>query len=63
MTEVTLYWDVSEDQAPVSARAQRSVLRPEEWAAWLYLTKPEAELLRPLTKGSLKVQTARQGGD
>ena len=40
---------------------QVAVLRPEHWAAWLYLTKPEAELLRPLPKGSLEVQTVRKG--
>ena len=27
------------------------VLRPEDWAHWLFLTKPESELLRPLPKG------------
>jgi putative SOS response-associated peptidase YedK len=26
------------------------VLRPADWAAWLYLTKPQAELLRPLRR-------------
>lgn len=39
------------------------VLRPEDWASWLYLTTPEAELLRPLPKGSLHVETVRQGSD
>jgi putative SOS response-associated peptidase YedK len=42
---------------------QVAVLRPEDWAAWLYLTKPEAELLRPLPEGSLEVQTVREGSD
>jgi putative SOS response-associated peptidase YedK len=42
---------------------QVAVLRPEDWAAWLYLTKPEAELLRPLPKGSLEVKTVREGID
>ncbi len=39
------------------------VLRPEDWAAWIYLTRPEAELLQPLPPGSLKVETVRQGSD
>ena len=39
------------------------VLRPEHWAAWIYLTKSEAELLQPLTKGSLTVETVRAGID
>jgi putative SOS response-associated peptidase YedK len=39
------------------------VLRPDEWAAWIYLTKPEAELLQPLPAGSLKAETVRKGSD
>jgi putative SOS response-associated peptidase YedK len=39
------------------------VLRPEHWANWLYLTKPEAELLRPLPMGSLRVETVRKASD
>jgi putative SOS response-associated peptidase YedK len=39
------------------------VLRPEDWGAWIYLTKPERELLRPLPEGSLDVQTVREGSD
>ena len=39
------------------------VLQPPDWAAWLYLTKPEAELLRPLPAGSLEVETVRKGKD
>lgn len=38
-------------------------LRPEDWAAWLYLTKPESELLRPLPEGSLEVDMVREGSD
>jgi putative SOS response-associated peptidase YedK len=33
---------------------QVAVLRPADWAKWLYLSKPEAELLRPLPGGSLR---------
>ncbi len=40
---------------------QIAVLRPAEWAEWLYLTKPEADLIRPLPHGSLKVGLARIG--
>ena len=52
----------SADVAPYHDR-QVAVLRPEEWAAWLYPTKPEAELLRPLPKGWLEVKTVREGSD
>jgi hypothetical protein len=37
------------------------VLQPQEWAAWIYLTKPEAELLQPLPAGSLVVETVHSG--
>jgi putative SOS response-associated peptidase YedK len=37
------------------------VLRPEDWPAWLHLTKTEAELLRPLPRGSLDVAMVRKG--
>ena len=39
------------------------VLRPQDWAAWLYLTKPQTELLRPLPAGSLAAETVRPGSD
>ncbi|WP_265519234.1 SOS response-associated peptidase [Nitratireductor luteus] len=39
------------------------VLWPQDWAAWIHLAKPEAELLRPLPAGSLEVETVRQGSD
>jgi putative SOS response-associated peptidase YedK len=52
----------SADVAPYHDR-QVAVLRPEDWAAWLYLTKPEAELLGPLPEGSLTVETVREGSD
>jgi putative SOS response-associated peptidase YedK len=39
------------------------VLHPEDWAAWIYLTKPEKELLRPLKEGSLNVETVREASD
>jgi putative SOS response-associated peptidase YedK len=48
------------DVAPYHNR-QVVVLRPEDWAAWIYLTKTEAELLRPLPEGSLEVTTVREG--
>ena len=52
----------SADVEPYHDR-QVAVLRPEEWASWLYLTKPEAELLRPMPEGSLDVETVRKGSD
>jgi putative SOS response-associated peptidase YedK len=33
------------------------VLRPEDWARWLRLDRPEEDLLRPLPAGSLLVET------
>jgi putative SOS response-associated peptidase YedK len=39
------------------------VLQPQDWTAWIYLNKPEAELLRPLPAGSLHAETVRQGSD
>lgn len=50
------------DVAPYHAR-QIVVLPPADWAAWLYLTRPENELLRPLPAGSLSVETVRKGKD
>ena len=51
-----------EDVAPYHDR-QVVVLRPEDWAAWIYLTKPERELLRPSPGGPLDVTLARAGSD
>jgi putative SOS response-associated peptidase YedK len=39
------------------------VLKPEDWLAWIDLTKPEEELLRPLPASSLSVETVRKGSD
>ena len=50
------------DVAPYHNR-QVVVLGPEDWAAWINLTKTEAELLRPLPEGSLEVATVREGAD
>lgn len=46
------------DIAPYHDR-QVVVLKPEDWAAWLFLTRPEAELLKPLPAGSLLIETVR----
>ena len=50
------------DIAPIHDR-QVCVLKPEDWAAWLFLTKPEAELLGPLPAGTLAVDVVREGRD
>ena len=50
------------DVAPYHDR-QVVVLQPENWTAWLHLTKPQGELLRPLPEGSLVAETVRQGVD
>lgn len=39
------------------------VLPPEEWSSWLALSKPEAELLRPLPQGALAAETVREASD
>ena len=48
------------DIAPFHDR-QVVVLPVQDWASWLYLNKPEAELLKPLPAGSLTVTLARAG--
>src|SRR6201997_5449150 len=46
------------DVAPIHDR-QMVVLEPGDSLAWLDLTRPEAELLRPLPAGSLAVEQVR----
>jgi len=46
------------DVAPVHDR-QMVILERDDWSAWLDLTRPEAELLRPLPAGSLQVEQVR----
>ena len=48
------------DVAPYHDR-QLVILRPQEWARWLYLDRPEATLLKPLPEGSFTVSLARAG--
>ena len=48
------------DVAPYHNR-QIVVLRPENWSAWIELSRPATELLRPLPAGSLGVKTVRAG--
>lgn len=50
------------DIAPIHDR-QVCVLRPEDWAAWLFLTRPQEDLLRPLPEGALVVEVVREGKD
>jgi len=50
------------DVAPYHDR-QVAVLRPEDWAAWLFLTRPEKDLLKPLPAGALRVETVRPAAD
>ena len=42
---------------------QVCVIRPADWAAWLYLTKPQEDLLKPLPAGTLEVTLVREGSD
>ena len=48
------------DMAPFHDR-QIVVLPPGAWRDWLSLAKPEAQILRALPAGSLKVETVRPG--
>jgi putative SOS response-associated peptidase YedK len=48
------------DIAPIHDR-QVCVLKPEQWADWLFLGKPQEELLRPLPAATLEVQVVREG--
>ncbi|NGP17659.1 SOS response-associated peptidase [Devosia aurantiaca] len=48
------------DVEPIHDR-QVCVLKPEQWVEWLFLTRPEAELLRPLPAGTLDVDVVREG--
>lgn len=57
-TFTMLTTDPGPDVAPYHNR-QVVVLQPVDWAAWINLTKSEAELLRPLPGGSLSVETVR----
>lgn len=54
--------DPGPDVEPYHSR-QIVILRPEDWTAWIDLTKPEAELLRALPERSLHVETVREGSD
>jgi putative SOS response-associated peptidase YedK len=46
------------DVAPIHDR-QMVVLDRADWVAWLDLTRPEAELLKPLPAGTLEVEQVR----
>ena len=46
------------DVAPIHNR-QVVILERADWTAWLDLTRPEAELLRPLPQGALTVEQVR----
>lgn len=48
------------DIAPYHDR-QVCVLAPQDWAHWLFLSRPQDELLRPLPAGTLDVETVRKG--
>ena len=50
------------DVAPYHDR-QVVVLQPSDWAHWIYFTRPESELLRPLPPASFTVETVRTGRD
>src|ERR1700758_2179038 len=46
-------------QSHPSITGRWSLLDRADWLAWLDLTRPEAELLRPLPDGSLAVEQVR----
>jgi putative SOS response-associated peptidase YedK len=47
----------------MALQRQVAVLRPEDWAAWIALSAPEADLLKPLRGGALAVETVRPASD
>ena len=55
--------DGATPRRPALSRSPVVVLRPDDWAHWIYLTKPQRELLRPLPEGSLEAKTIREGSD
>ena len=59
-------WPSPFDRAVEEVLAHRGrqvcVLAPRDWAHWLFLTKPQEELLAPLPAGTLDVATVREGG-
>ena len=57
-TFTLLTTEPSLDVAPIHDR-QMVVLDRPDWLAWLDLTRPESELLRPLPAGSLAVEQVR----
>ena len=61
-TFTMLTTDPGPDVEPYHNR-QIVVLQPEDWGAWIFLTKSEGELLRPLPAGSLAVETVRDASD
>jgi putative SOS response-associated peptidase YedK len=42
---------------------QVAVLQPKDWRAWIELSAPEADLLKPLPEGALAVETVRAASD
>jgi len=50
------------DVAPYHNR-QVADLQPKDWASWINLTVPEADLLKPLPGGSLTVEIVRPASD
>jgi len=50
------------DIAPIHDR-QVCVLHPRDWLSWLFLTRPEEELLAPAAAGTLVVQVVREGAE
>ena len=46
------------DVAPIHDR-QMVILNRDDWTSWLDLTRPEADLLKPLPAGSLSVVQVR----
>lgn len=54
----TLLTTPGPDVAPIHDR-QMVVLERADWLAWRELSRPEAELLRPLPAGSLQVEQVR----
>jgi putative SOS response-associated peptidase YedK len=42
---------------------QAAVLQPKDWRAWIELSAPEGDLLKPLFEGALAVEMVRPASD
>jgi len=54
---------VSDQGSNLADPANLAKQSPEDWAAWIDLRVPEADLLKPLPAGALAVETVRPASE